>query len=122
MTILAIIGGLTVILWGIAHLFPTKSVVKEFGSITLDNQRILTMEWANEGLTLIFLGILTIAVSIIGDSGNGVVRLVHILTSLMLIAMAVLSLNTGFKVKFLPYRLCPFIFSLSAILIFISTF
>jgi len=27
------------VFWGTAHLFPTKSVVTEFGDISLDNQR-----------------------------------------------------------------------------------
>jgi hypothetical protein len=31
--------------WGVAHLLPTKNVVKGFGDISLDNQRVITMEW-----------------------------------------------------------------------------
>jgi hypothetical protein len=30
------------------------------------------------------------------------------------------SLFTGFKIKFLPFRLCPFIFTVSAILIIVG--
>ena len=51
--------------WGIAHLFPTKNVVKGFGAISLDNRRVITMEWINEGATLIFIGILTAAVTLV---------------------------------------------------------
>jgi hypothetical protein len=31
-------------MWGVAHLFPTRNVVKGFGDISLDNQRVITME------------------------------------------------------------------------------
>ena len=48
-------AGLTAI-WGIAHLFPTSSVVKGFGEISADNKNIITMEWIVEGVSLIFIG------------------------------------------------------------------
>ena len=53
------------IIWGIAHLFPTRSVVNGFGDISVDNKRIIMMEWINEGVTLIFIGILILIVSFI---------------------------------------------------------
>jgi hypothetical protein len=34
-----------------------------------------------------------------------------------LLALALVSLFTGFRVAFLPFRLCPFVFTLSAVLI-----
>ena len=37
-----------------------------------------------------------------------------------LIVLAVVSIFTGFKVKFLPFRLCPFIFTISAVLILVG--
>jgi hypothetical protein len=44
------IASMLPILWGIAHLFPTKSVVKEFGEISNDNKLIIAMEWIIEGV------------------------------------------------------------------------
>ena len=108
-------SGLTII-WGIAHLFPTKSVVQGFGEITIDNRRIITMEWVNEGLTLIFIGVLVTTVTVI-DASDIVSRAVYFITTIMLLAMALLSLFTGFKISFLPFKLCPFIFTTSAVLI-----
>jgi hypothetical protein len=102
--------------WGIAHLFPTKNVVKGFGDISLDNQRVIAMEWINEGATLIFIGLLTAAVTII-DPTNHVAHTVYWLAIIMLNALSIISLFTGFKVDFLPYRLCPIIFTGSSILI-----
>ena len=42
--------------WEVAHLFPTRSVVRRFGDISLDNQRIIRMEWIIEGASLTFTG------------------------------------------------------------------
>ncbi|MBA7553431.1 hypothetical protein ES705_46022 [subsurface metagenome] len=49
--LLIIFGGLLNILWGVSHLFPTNSVVNGFGNISIDNKRIILMEWINEGFT-----------------------------------------------------------------------
>ena len=111
-------SGLTVI-WGVAHLFPTKSVVQGFGEISIDNKRIITMEWITEGLALIFIGVLVATVTVI-DPSNVVSTAVYFVSVVMLLAMALLSLFTGFKVSFLPFKLCPFIFTASAVLILIG--
>jgi hypothetical protein len=117
--ILSFIGSALTILWGIGHLFPTKNVVKGFGDITEDNKNILVMEWVNEGATLLFIGVLVITVSLV-DPLSEVSGYVYILSAIMLIALAVISLFTGFKVNFLPYKLCPVIFTSSAVLIFLG--
>ena len=111
-------SGLTVI-WGVAHLFPTKSVVQGFGEISIDNKRIITMEWITEGLALIFIGVLVATVTVI-DPSNVVSTAVYFVSVIMLLVMALLSLFTGFKVSFLPFKLCPFIFTASAVLIMIG--
>jgi hypothetical protein len=50
--ILPYIGAGLTLLWGSAHLFPTKSVVRGFGEISVDNRRIITMEWLIEGVAV----------------------------------------------------------------------
>ncbi len=111
-------SGLTVI-WGVAHIFPTKSVVQGFGEISIDNKRIITMEWITEGFALIFIGVLVATATVI-DPANVVSTAVYLISMIMLVAMALLSLFTGFKVSFLPFKLCPFIFTTSAVLIMIG--
>lgn len=111
------LAAVSVLIWGIAHLFPTKSVVNGFGDISADNKNILLMEWLNEGLTLIFIGLLLLAVVHFGDLNAVTSHLVLWASSLMLFGMAILSLLTGFKVNILPFKLCPFIFTGSGILI-----
>jgi hypothetical protein len=115
-TFLLYLAAFLTTLWGVAHLFPTRNVVKGFGGISLDNQRVITMEWINEGATLIFIGVLTAAVTLV-DPTSVVARAVYWLAIIMLNALSIISLFTGFKVNFLPYRLCPIIFTGSSILI-----
>jgi hypothetical protein len=112
-------GALIVAFWGVAHLLPTKSVVKGFGDISPDNKRIITMEWVIEGFALIFIGFLVIAVTLV-DPDSVVSRYVYFISFTGLLILSVISLFTGFRINFLPFRLCPFIFSASAILIFIG--
>ena len=111
-------SGFTII-WGVAHLFPTKSVVQGFGEISIDNKRIITMEWIIEGLALIFIGVLVATVTVI-DPSNVVSTALYFISVIMLLVMALLSLFTGFKVSFLPFKLCPFIFTTSAVFILIG--
>ncbi|MDH3651976.1 MAG: hypothetical protein OEQ53_19980 [Saprospiraceae bacterium] len=114
--VLLYIGGSTALIWGVAHLFPTRNVVRDFGDISQDNRRIIAMEWINEGATLIFLGVLTIIITLTHASAPASV-LVYWFVAGMLVVLAVISLFTGFRVRFLPFRLCPFIFTASALLI-----
>ena len=114
--ILIIMGAAITIIWGVAHLFPTKSVVKGFGDITADNKNIITMEWIVEGVSLIFIGIIVLGVSFI-DATSNVAAFVYLFSAGVLIVLAIVSLLTGFKVNFLPFKLCPVLFTTSAILI-----
>jgi hypothetical protein len=117
---LVITSGILLILWGSGHLFPTKNIVSDFGNISSDNRYIILMEWINEGLTLIFIGSLILAVSLVKSQEKRIKKTVYIVSAIMLISMAVLSLLTGFKVDFLPFKLCPFIFTISAIPLLMS--
>jgi len=38
-------GSIIILVWGVAHIVPTKSVVKGFGPTSEENRRIITMEW-----------------------------------------------------------------------------
>jgi hypothetical protein len=119
--LLLYIASLLLVGWGVAHLFPTKNVVRGFGDISLDNRHVIAMEWINEGAMLIFIGLLTAAVTLV-DPGSPAARAVYWLAFIMLNTLSVISLFTGFKVNFLPYRLCPVIFTGSAILILLGTY
>lgn len=110
------LGAALPIFWGIAHLFPTKSVVESFGDISLDNKRIITMEWIVEGVSLFFTGLLVATVTFI-DPLSAVSRAVYLISSIGLLTLAIVTIFTGFRVNFIPYKLCPLIFSVSSVLI-----
>jgi len=103
-------------LWGVSHLFATRGVVAGFGDLTPDNRRIITMEWVVEGVALISTGSF-VAVAAAIDPDAAVSIWVFAVAVATLVALALVSLFTGFGVSFLPFRLCPFIFGLSAALI-----
>ncbi len=64
--ILLFAGSLIAILWGMAYIVPTSIVVANFGDISDDNRRIITMEWISSGLTLIFTGLLALVITVYG--------------------------------------------------------
>ena len=114
-------GALLVATWGTIHLFPTRNVVKGFGDISLDNKRVITMEWLFEGLTLMFIGVLVILVTLFGNTADASNRVVYWSSAGMLIVMAVISSQTGGKIDFIFYRLCAPIFTIAAVLIALGT-
>ncbi len=120
LVLLPLAAALTAV-WGVSHLFPTKTVVKGFGDISADNREIITMEWIVEGVSLIFIGVLVAAVALVDPLGS-VSKAVLVICVLGLLVLAAVSLFTGFKVNFLPFKLCPVIFSASAVLILVGAF
>lgn len=120
--ILIYCGSAIIILWGIAHLAPTKSIVKGFGEISQDSKHIITMEWIAEGLTLIFIGVLALLMTILQGTLNPATLYVYRISAGMLIVLAVLSALTGARVKILPMRLCPVVKTITAILFVLGSY
>ena len=116
--VLLYIGSTVSILWGIAHLAPTKTVVKGFGDISSDNRRIITMELLAEGFTLIFIGLLVLLITALYDHSNAVSIFVYRASAGMLVLMAALTALTGARTKIIPIKICPFV-KLSAAVLFI---
>jgi hypothetical protein len=110
------IGSTIIILWGIAHLIPTKAIVKGFGEISADNKKILAMESIAEGLTLIFLGVLPLLVTNLADSQSREAVIVYLACGIMLLVMAILTLATGARTAGIPYKICPAVKTVVAVL------
>ena len=102
-------GALIVSLWGVAHLIPTGSVVAGFGSISLDNRRVLTMEWVAKGLTMLFVGALLAAVTLSAGANDSVAVLVHLMAAGLLAAIAVLTTLTGARTPVVWFKACPLV-------------
>ena len=120
--ILIIVGAILTMVWGVAHLFATKGVVKDFGEISKDNKNIIIMEWIIEGITLIFIGVLVILVSLIDSGMSTSSKWVYLSCSILLFGLAILSLFTGARVNFIVFKLCPVIFTLSGVLILVGIY
>jgi hypothetical protein len=56
------------------------------------------------------------------DPSSPVAAGVYVVAALALVTFAIVSLFTGFKIDFAPFKLCPFIFSTSALIILIGAF
>lgn len=120
--IILYVGSIVIILWGIAHIvIPTRGIVQGFGPISIDNKRILTMEWIMEGLALIFIGALVILVTLFAGVENSASTLVYRSSGVMLGAMAGVSLFTGARTSIIPMKLCPPIFVSVAIVYWLGS-
>ncbi len=120
LSILTYAGSFIVLGWGVAHLFPTRSIVRAFGDISVDNKRIVAMEWITEGVALIFISLLVAAITYL-DGTSVAAKVAYISAIVALNVLSIVSLFTGFRIAFVPFKLCPFIFTGSSILIFIGT-
>jgi hypothetical protein len=119
--ILVYLGGGVITLWGIAHIAPTRSVVAGFGAISEDNRRIITMEWAAEGLTLSFIGLLVLLVTAVDGSQNSASLSVYRVSAAMLLVMAGWTLLTGARTSILPIKICPVVKTAVAILFLVGS-
>ncbi|UCF78600.1 MAG: hypothetical protein JSW03_11080 [Candidatus Eiseniibacteriota bacterium] len=110
------IGSAIIFVWGVGHLVATRSVVAGYGELTVDNRRILTMEWVAEGLTLCFLGVLP---SLVAGSGGLALppgRAAVYAAAAMLFVLAGLSAATGAKTSVVPMKACPIVKTVTAAL------
>lgn len=114
-------GSAVIFLWGVAHIAPTVSVVKGFGEITEDNKRIITMEWIAEGLTLCFIGMPVLPITVFEGVQNAASVLVFRASVVMLLIMAVLTVSTGARMSVLPIKICPFVKVAVAVLFILAS-
>jgi hypothetical protein len=115
------VSSIVIILWGIAHIVPTKSVVMGFEPVSEDNRRIITMEWIAEGLTLSFIGVLVLLITILVGSQDLASILVYRLSAVMLVVMAGLTLLTGARTSIVPIKICPIVKTSVALLFFLGS-
>jgi len=105
------------IAWGAAHLVPTRAVASAFGDISLDNRRILVMEWIAEGVTHIALGVLVILATALEGAADPTTQLVCRVVAGVLVALAVLTALTGARTPVVWFRVCPVVLTTVAALL-----
>ena len=79
------------------------------------------MEWIIEGVSMIFIGGIVITVTFIDHTAT-VSKAIYWLCFIVLNVLSVVSLMTGFKIKFLPFKLCPVIFTTASVLILLGNY
>jgi hypothetical protein len=119
--LLLYVGSIIILIWGIAHIIPTKSVVHGFGEISDDNKKIITMEWIAEGLTLCFIGGIVLIITLFDGIQCYISFIVYRLCALMLLFMASLTAMTGARTKNIPIKLCPVVKTIVAILFLLGS-
>ncbi|MFC2047390.1 hypothetical protein ACFLTK_03860 [Chloroflexota bacterium] len=119
--ILLYIGSIIIIVWGVGHIIPAKSIINDFGPISKNNRRIITMEWAAEGLTLCFIGLLVLFITILGGQQNPVSIIVHRISAVMLLVMAGWTLFTGARTSIIWIKICPAVKTAVAILFILGS-
>ena len=121
-TIFLFLGSVLITIWGVAHIIPTRSVVRGFGEISRDNARIVRMTWVSEGLSLCFIGVVVLGVTILGLHINPVAVFVERAAAVMLIVSATWTAFTGARTPNVPMKLCPVVKAGVAVLFVIGSF
>jgi hypothetical protein len=107
--------------WGIAHIAATKAVLGGFGPLTLENERILTMAWVGSGLTLVFIGVLVLLVTLPLFDTSTVAWLVYQACAGMLIVSAIIMLRTASRTPVIAMKLCPVVQIAAAVLLVLAS-
>lgn len=120
--VLLYIGSALAILWGAAHLFATKPVVRDFGDISGDNRLIITQEWIAEGIATCFIGLLVLLVTALEGASNPVSLIVYRASAGLFVVIAGLTVLTGARTPGIPFKICPFLLSVVAALFLLGSF
>ena len=120
-SVLIVAASLLLLAWGTAHILPVSQVLAGFGKLSLENSRVVLMEWVAEGVTIVFLGILPLVVLLAAGPRDPVATVVFRMTAAMLLTLAALSVMTGARNALLPMKLCPIVKSAAALLLVIAS-
>jgi hypothetical protein len=107
-------GAVVSILWGAAHVLPTKGVVAGFEPLSRDHRLVLVMEWVAEGLTLVFLGVLALLVTALAGPTAAGAGVAYRVSAGMLLVMALWTAVTGGRTRVVFFKICPFVKTLIA--------
>jgi hypothetical protein len=102
-----VVGAVAIAAWGIAHVVATRPIAAGFGPLSVANRRIITMEAAAEGIVLVFVGVLVLVTTALGDHDAREAEIVYVTSAAALLVLAALSLATGARTPILPMKLCP---------------
>ncbi len=116
-TALAYVAATLVALWGVAHVIPTRQVLKGFEPISIDNRRIILQEWLAEGFTMWGIAAVVVSVTVAAGAGAAASHWVYRASAGVLLALAVLTTLTGARTPVLWFKVCPLLQTVCAILL-----
>ena len=119
-SILLYIAAAILIVWGVAHIVPTRNVVAGFGPLSEDNRINITMEWVAEGLALVFVGLLVLLVTITAGPDDPVASLVVWAVAGFCIVVGAWTFIIGRRSSIAPIRLCPLVLACVVILLILG--
>ncbi len=103
--ILAYTAAELVLLWGTAHVIPTKAVVSGFGDLFKDNRWVLVTEWVAEALAMWFVAVLVIAVTV-SAVAEAAADLVYRLSAGFLVVVGAWTVLTGARSPVVGFKPC----------------
>ena len=103
------------LLWGTAHVIPTRQVVAGFGGISRDNRLVLMMEWVAEALAMWFVAALVAAVT--AGEGGAVIGLVYRICAGFLVGLGAWTAVTGARTPEIWFKACPAVMATGAALL-----
>ena len=106
-------------LWGVAHVVPTRQVVRGFAPISRDNRRVLTQEWLAEAFTMWGIAALLVIATALASNAS-VTAWVYRCSAGLLLALAILTALTGARTPVIWFRICPVVLTSSALLLLIA--
>ena len=105
--ILLSLGAILLLSCGSIHIFLTKSIISGFNNMSEENKKITFMEWIVEGLTLYFIGILVLIITLSGLSEEFVSKILFGASFILLLIMTILSLMTVINLRIDDLTLQP---------------
>jgi hypothetical protein len=116
-TVFAVTAATLVTLWGVAHVIPTRQVLRGFEPIPIDNRRIILQEWLAEAFTMWGIAALIVSVTVSAGAGSSASHWVYRASAGLLLALAALTTVTGARTPVVWFKICPVLLTVSAILL-----
>ena len=115
---IVLLGGVISGIWGILHLSFTESITRQYNYLPSELLESFRMEWVIEGIFLLFIFVLIIALYPHFKRKSKVARKVGFYIGAVLVILAIWH-TSGSPLNVLSYRLSTPLFVLSALLIWL---
>jgi hypothetical protein len=118
---LAYVAAAMITLWGVMHAVPTRSVVRGFEPISVDNRRVITQEWLVEAFAMWFIAGVVVITTLVAGPSALITAWLDRISALMLVGLAVLTTLTGARTPVIWFKVCPVLQTGAAILLVLAS-